>query len=285
MTVTVFSNPSASDTLLDEGLPLPVYQEVLHALAEGAPEDRFRSICLTVLRQTLLHLDPQQQGLSLFVLQCTPPAADEPVQSLSLRPDQGIVSRVEEVPSSPLFFGAQSLSAFAVMSGHVALVPNTIAPQERQLFVNWHHAQCLVASPIKRFGRCAGSLTAFSPFPLQEPDLAVLEDATNLISFALPEQEYFASEQFSFQIMPPIQAQIGHLSLYRQRFLTVVSEARRNGQALSVWQAQRLVLQQFESQLVQLAHQHYSTWPQSSRERENAGKRSDWCHYRYPFAL
>ncbi len=30
MTVTVFSNPSASDTLLDEGLPLPVYQEVLH---------------------------------------------------------------------------------------------------------------------------------------------------------------------------------------------------------------------------------------------------------------
>ncbi len=285
MTVTVFSNPSASDTPLEEGLPLPVYQEVLHALAEGVPEDRFRSICLTVLRQTLLHLDPQQQGLSLFVLQCTPPATDEAVQSLSLRLDQGIVSRVEEVPSSPLFFGAQSLSAFAVMSGHVAFVHSTIAPQERQLFVNWHHAQCLVASPINRFGRCAGSLTAFSPFLLQGPDLAVLQDATHLISFAIPEQEYFAGEQFSFQIMPPIQAQIDHLSLYRQRFLTLVSEARRNGQVLSVWQAQRLVLQQFESQLAQLAHQHYTTSPQSSHERENTGRRSDWCHYGYPFAL
>jgi hypothetical protein len=252
MTVTPFSNPFRSDTPVHEGLPLSVYQEVLHSLAERMPEDQFRSISLTVLRQALQLLDPQQQGLSLFVLQCTPPATGKPVQSLSLRLDQAAFSRIEEIPACPLFFGAQSLSAFAVISGHVAFVPNTTVPLERQLFVNWHHAQCIVAHPIKRFGRCAGSLTAFSSFPLQGPDRMLLQEAASLLSFALPEQDFFADEQIAFQIMPPLQTQIDHLSLYRQRFLSILSEARRSGQTLSVAQAECLVLQQFEQDLSQL---------------------------------
>ncbi len=264
MTVTIFSSQSTSGTPLDEGLPLPVYQEVLRAFSERVPEDLFRSICPEVLRQTLLHLDPMLQGLSLFILQCTPPAADEPIRSLSMHLDQGIFSRVDEIPSSPLFFGAESLSAFAVLSGHVALVPNTIAPQERQLFVNWNNAQSIVAYPIKHFGRCAGTLTAFSPFPLQESDLTLLQDAANLISVAIPAQDFFASEQISFQVMPSIQAQIDYLSIYRQRFLTVVSEARRNGQELSISQAERFVLQQFEHELLQLTRHQYAVSPHSS---------------------
>lgn len=245
-------------TALDDGLMLSLYQEVLHALAERVPEDLFRSICPTVLRQTLSLLDPQQQGLSLFIMQCTPPVAGEPVHSLSIRMDQGISSRNEELLSCPLFFGAQSLSTLAVVSGRVAFVPSTAA-QERRLFVNWHDAQCIVAYPIKRFGRYAGSLTAFSPFPLQDPDLVALQDAANLIGFAIPERDFFVREQISFQIMPPIQVQINHLSTYRQRFLAVVSEARRNGQTLSVPQAEHLLLQQFERELACLARQQYLT--------------------------
>lgn len=240
---------------MDGGLPLPIYQEVLRSLSERVSEDLFRSICPTVLRQTLQLLDPQQQGFSLFVLQCTPPAAGKPVHSLSMPLDQGAFSRIEEIPACPLFFGAESLSAFAVISGHVAFVPSTPAPQERQLFVNWQNAHSIVAHPIKRFGRCAGSLTAFSSFPLQGPDLVLLQEAANLISFAIPEQDFFADEQIAFQVMPPLQTQIDHLSIYRQRFLSIVSEARRSGQTLSVAQAECLVLQQFERELSQLAHQ------------------------------
>jgi hypothetical protein len=64
--------------------------------------------------------------------------------------------------------------------------------------------------------------------------------------------------------MPSIQAQIDYLSIYRQRFLTIVSEARRNGQELSISQAERFVMQQFERELIQLTRHQYAVSPHSS---------------------
>src|SRR5690242_5197293 len=107
MVAYAFTNEADPRLSVDEGLPLLLHKEILQALTQCASEDLFRSVVPTALQQLLALLDPQQEGVALAVVLCTPPIDGKPVRSLSIRQNYATLPLSEEIAQYPMFFGAE----------------------------------------------------------------------------------------------------------------------------------------------------------------------------------
>jgi hypothetical protein len=70
---------------------------------------------------------------------------------------------------------------------------------------------------------------------------------------AFDEEEFYATRDIALGVMPEPAVQSSSISNFRERVAVTITEALRGGQALSLLEAEQIVQQQIETELLNLA--------------------------------
>jgi hypothetical protein len=111
------------------------YAQVMHTHRLVPRVQRFNAICDLVLPQALGQLDPNQTGMSIMVIQCTPPVQGSQVRSLYRDMRHGVYPIPNEVDLPMFFLGRGTLAGYVVSSGRPFVVRDHA--ERRALFPFW----------------------------------------------------------------------------------------------------------------------------------------------------
>src|SRR5437660_6946814 len=104
--------PDIFNTLPQEKIrgevPATFYSRVLNAYTSIPPILRGSTISTLILQQMLGHLDPDREGMAIFVAQCVPPLPGQKVRSLRRTTGRGTAPWESQMDSQTQFFGAES---------------------------------------------------------------------------------------------------------------------------------------------------------------------------------
>lgn len=240
------------DSLQD--IPREFYVRVLRTLTTIPKELRFSSLCDLILQQALKQLDPQRLGMAIIIARCMPPSHEGKIRSLRESLGRGTPPWGSNLEQHAILLGAESLAGHAVTSGRLVVNQNLtdgqgISPGYRGL---WEESAA--AAPIMLEGNVAGSLLVSSTqpnffLPLQQ---TLIQDYADLIALAFRFEEFYESQQIELGLVPLQEVQQAYLSVFRQRLTETMIQAARKQQPLTVIQAEQLVWQQFEEELLRL---------------------------------
>ena len=250
-----FSSSAIENAVEDpqQEIPSVFYSRVLHTRATTARVLRFSSICNLVLQQALVQLDPHRVGMAVIVVRFMPPSRKNRIRSLRESIGWGMPPWKSELDQEAILLGAESLTGYAIMSGRIVVNQNlkmgpSLFPAYRG---EWEESA--VAAPITFEGNIAGSLLVSST----QPDYFVLSQLNlvtsyaDLIGLAFGSEEFYGPECIDLYLLPPPAEQRGHLSRLRQRLIDIMMQARRNSQPIHLMEAEQLVWQQIEEELLQ----------------------------------
>jgi len=256
-----FSNFSPVPVLIDETpreLAASFYARILETNANIAANLRFQGISTLILQQSLQLLDPDRVGLQISVVQCTPPASDQKVRSLRERVRMTTRSREEAPEERLLYLGAGSLAGHVVAKCQFAIIQDV--ENQEQSFLPMCQPEpgqqgSIAAYPVQRSGRVAGCFHAACPqtnfFSRARQEL--LKSYAYLLVLAFDEEEFYATRDIALGVMPEPAVQSSSISNFRERVAVTITEALRGGQALSLLEAEQIVQQQIETELLNLA--------------------------------
>ncbi len=158
-----------------------------------------------------------------------------------------------ELDQEAILLGAESLTGYAIMSGRIVVNQNlkmgpSLFPAYRG---EWEESA--VAAPITFEGNIAGSLLVSSTQPnyFVPSRLNLVTSYADLIGLAFGSEEFYGPECIDLYLLPPPAEQRGHLSRLRQRLIDIMMQARRNSQPIYLMEAEQLVWQQIEEELLQ----------------------------------
>jgi hypothetical protein len=213
------------------------------------------------LKQAIGQLDPDRLGMGINVVRCMPPS---PERSHSLRESVGIGTPPWEgdLEQKAMFLGAESLCGYVVTLCRPAanqdvddeqnLIPAHRTPFEKSAAVH----------PILFAGRIAGCLLVSSTqnnYFIPQSRLALIENYANLLAVAFEPEEFYEPCQIELSVMPNQEVQKKYFANFRQRVANLMIEGSINKQPINNLEAERLVWQQLEEELLQLSVQR-SDW-------------------------
>lgn len=234
-------------------IPSPFYISVLNVYTTTSLSLRFSTICNVVLLQALQQLDPNRVDIEITVVRCMPSTFQDEIRSL--RETVGLGTRLfeRELDQRTMFLGAESMAGYVVTSGR------PLAIQTRH---EWAHLfpahwiageESAAAHPIIRAGRIAGCLlvSCSQPHYFLQSRLDLIESYAHLLTLAFAPEEFYEFEQIALKVMPPYEQQKRVLSTFRQRISDMMRQAASKQQSLNFREAERLVWQQIEEELLQ----------------------------------
>ena len=236
-----------------EGIPVTLYNRVLHLLCTTSYERRFWTTSTAVLHDALKRLDPARLGLQLSIQQCLAPAYGNTVRCLRARLALG-TPPWSELVEQKRFFGAESLVGFATSIGRQHSMV-TINEKHRLADHLPEHAMSAVASPIMYAGRVAGCLLVASTQPgyfSQPAQLDLIQNYAQLLVLAFHPEDFYDLERIELQPMPSFQVQQSYLSSLQQRVLGLLNKATSDHSPLDYDVAEKQALWQVEEELLQL---------------------------------
>ena len=236
-----------------KGVPVTLYNHILHLNSTIPDEHRFWSIGTAVLRAALKQLDPDRFGLQLSIMQCMAPAYGNTVRCLRERLALGTPPWSEEAEYRGGFFGAESLVGYALSTGLQQTIINT---NEVHRLPNQlpEHTMSAGASPIWHLGRLAGCFLVVSTRPdyfRQSALLDLIQSYTQLLMLAFRPEEFYESERIELQVMPLFQIQQSYFSSLQQRIRALLQKAAADQRPLGYNVAEQHVLWQIEEELLQ----------------------------------
>lgn len=198
-------SPSAQDDALSE-IPADFYAKVLVSLAASTHNLRFWSICNLVLDQAFEQLDPDNQGMAIWIVTCMPPAdPKQKVRSLREQYGRGTPPWSGNFEYRGMFLGAESLAGNVVTFCRFNSIANIdeerTLPAERDPY----EKSCAIY-PILYAGKVAGaflvSSTQYNYFaPHSRNNL--IQGFTDLMALAFEPKDFYPQEQIALSIMPP----------------------------------------------------------------------------------
>lgn len=249
-----FLSSSDADVESIEALFVPVefYTRVLHTRA-GIPKNLlFSSLCDLILQQALKQLDPYRTGMAITVARCMPPRWGNKVQSLREVTGRGTFPWNDNLDQQGILLGIESLAGHAVISGHLEINQHlgeelNVSPGYKS---GWESSA--LATPIMRTGMFAGSLLVVS---VQAnyflPGISKLvESYADLVALAFEFEDFYEPKQIELSILPPFAQQLPYVAQFRNRVIEMMLQATRNTHPITVLQAEQLVWQQIEEQLL-----------------------------------
>jgi transcriptional regulator with XRE-family HTH domain len=249
--------PITTEQMQDEKLdviPSAFYARVLNAYTTTPKMQRSWSVTKLILQQALAQLDPEQVGMAVTVVQCVPPAKGGLVHSLRERTGYGTPPWHMNLEPYIIFLGAESLAGYAVGSCQPRIIQNQeeyhgLLPAH---WVKWE--QSAAAYPILRTGHVAGCLLVsctepnyFLPFRSK-----LIQEYANLLALMFDPGEYYALEQIQLAAMPYYRVQDPYIAGFRKQVSHMLTQQMREGQSISLAEAERLVWWQLEEQLILL---------------------------------
>lgn len=245
---------SMSDSL-DE-LEFPFVRQVLDLRATTPDVVLFWTLCHKVFQHALRRLDPERIGMAIRVVLCMPPGSDGRIHSLRESVGQGTPPWRADLEQEAIFLGAESLAGYVVTSCRPDLVQN-FGREHYQLPASWaEHELSATAVPIMYTNRIAGCVLVSCAQPNYFDSLsrrALIADYTQLIALAFRPEQFYPPEWIELQVLPSFEAQRGLLASFRERVIALMTEVDNKGQPLTRTQAEQLVWQHLEEQLIHIS--------------------------------
>lgn len=244
--------PGAADQPLS--VPSEFYARALTTYLTTPISQRFWTLGNLILQQALGQLDPNHRGITLMVAQCMPPSHGEKVCSLRERIGRGTPPWPFNLDEDVIFLGVESLAGYAVTSCHPAIAQN-LAQSGLYLPVReggWEKSAA--AYPIMQRNTSAGCLLISSTHPdyFLPSRQILLQNYTALLALAFEPDEFYPLHAIDLRLMPPYHKQRRHIANFRQRVSGTMLEAQRAGKPLGVLEAEQLVWQQLEAELLHM---------------------------------
>jgi transcriptional regulator with XRE-family HTH domain len=237
-----------------KSIPVTFYSYVLNLSSVIPSEQRFWSICNTVLHEALGQLDPGHLGLQLSVIQCHAPSYGNTIRCLRERVALGTPPWEEQMEPRIRFLGAESLAGYVVSINRPQVIANRNEKHELPNHLP-EHALSAVAVPILYASRSAGCLLVASTQPDYFSSPALLEliqEYASLLMLAFHPGDFYDSERIALQIMPSFEVQQSYFSSFRQRIITLLKKAAGDRQSMNYNEAEQQVWWQIEEELLQL---------------------------------
>ena len=234
-------------------IPSEFYARVLATYLTTPTPQRFWTLGTLILQQALGQLDPNHLGMAIIIAQCMPPLHGKKVRSLREQIGRGTPPWPFHLDDQAIFLGAESLAGYAVNSCRPAIIQN---PDEGGRFpVHWAEwEKSAAAYPIMQMNASAGCLLVSSTQPdyFLPTRQALLQNYAALIALAFDPREFYSIQDIDLHLMPFYRRQLTYRANFRQRVSGVLLEAYRSGQSLSILEAEQLVWQQLEEELLNM---------------------------------
>lgn len=237
-------------------IPSEFYARVLHTKAYTPKHLCYASLCELILQQALGQLDPHRVGMAVIVARCMPSSSHGKVRSLRESQGQGTPPWPMNLEPYGVFLGAESLAGASIISGHLQV--NQQLSQSRHLAgYRGRWEESAAAAPISDADRIAGVLLVSSALPhyFTLPCCALIEQYAELIAVAFASEDFWELGRIDPGIMPLEEEQLPFLSHFRQRVNELMIKTAREGQPLTMTQAEQTIWQQLEAELLEL-HKH-----------------------------
>ena len=235
-----------------EQIPSSFFADLLSVRTTTTEALRFWRISEMVLKEALTLLDPNELGMAISVVQCMPPV-DGKIRSLRETAGKGTLPWAADLENLALFLGMESLAGYSVETRHIANVEDL----SKDKLVPAYQTEFEVSSaahPIWLGGLIAGCLLASSTqigyFSQQR--LALLATFSDLISLAFSKDEFYPPNMVALRVLPTLEKQRPILATFRQRVSKTLIEALQHRQHIRNADAERLVWQEIEEQLLSL---------------------------------
>ena len=233
-------------------IPSTFYGRVFDAYTATPRIQRFWTISNLILQQALEQLDPSKQGMAITIVQCMPPWDDDNIYSLRERAGHGTDPWRKNLEQYAIFLGAESLAGNVVLNSR----PRVLQSRDDYkgiLPAHWvEEEQSAAGYPLLRSNMIAGCLLVSSTQPdyFTPIRLQLIQHYAELLSFVFDPREFYDLEYVKLRTMPYYQAQEHYLLGFRQRVSQLMIEALKDGQPLSLLNAEQIVWQRIERELL-----------------------------------
>ncbi|MBV8822086.1 MAG: hypothetical protein JO125_05475 [Chloroflexi bacterium] len=206
------------------------------------------------LQRTIDLLDRDALGMEITIVQCVPPFQGASVRSLCGRMGVGTAPwDYNGVAWRFLFLGAESLAGWTVGCGEPSVVQDT--EQNGPLAVRLSaHEKSAVAWPLQREGKVAGCLLVFSTQVnyFTQARLSLIEVCANMLALSFRDEQFYELYRIALHEMPLLseKGQYSSVTQFRDRVLRL---RREQEYRLSEPEAETLVLQQMEAELLEVS--------------------------------
>jgi len=248
------------------------YHRVLSTYTTLPSSLREWSLNILIIQQILSHLDPHEQGMAVFLAYCTSPSPEQPVRSLRKVLGRGTAPWNYADEHSTQFFGAESLVGQAVLRGH----PLVVQSHEEATWLLSDHspsqAESICAFPLLRANQAAGSICLMSTQPgfFLQSHLDLLQKYVNLLVTISEHENFFQLETIALGVIPPLEQQLPLLQSVQPRVMQRLLQATRQYRFLTKQQAEHMIWQEVEEQLLNLI---YAKEASHQREKIEEGKK------------
>jgi len=249
----------SEDTLTEDlqfKIPSEFYTRVLRTRATIPQVLRFSSLCDLILQQALEQLDPNRAGIAITVVRCMPPTADKKIRSLRESLGRGTPPWESNLDQQAILLGAESLAGNVVSLGR--LIANQNLSEKQSLSPGYHgqYEESAAAAPIMLEGKVSGCLLVSSTQTdyFHQPRQSLIESYADLVALAFEAGDFYDTAQIELGLVPFQDVQKLYLSGFRQRLSETMIKAAKNGHPLSIFEAEQIVWQKFEAELLGLPH-------------------------------
>jgi transcriptional regulator with XRE-family HTH domain len=249
------TDDSLTEDLLHK-IPSEFYIRVLRTRATIPKVLRFSSLCDLILQQALEQLDPKRLGLAIIVVRCMPPSREGKIRSLRESLGRGTPPWEGKLDQQAILLGAESLAGHSVSLGHP--VVNQDLSENQSLSPGYHGLweESAAATPIMFEGNIAGCVLVSSTQPnyFLQSRQTLIQSYADLIALAFEPDEFYDPRHIELGLVPFQEVQRSYLSGFRQRLNETMLQATKIQQPLTIFQAEQIVWQQFEEELLRLPH-------------------------------
>jgi len=231
-------------------------RQVFEARATTPSNLLFWTLCRKVLQHALRRLDPERIGMAITVVQCMPASSEGKVRCLRERMGLGTPPWEGDLEHKAIFLGAESLAGYAVANCRQGVVNDL---RESTSFLPAYQVEYEVsalAHPLVYTNRVAGCLLLSSTAPnyfLSPARLSLIADYAQLIALAFTPEQFVPVEQIELQLMPTAERQRELFATFQQRIIVVMKEALNTNRLITRIEAEQLVWQQLEEELIHIS--------------------------------
>jgi hypothetical protein len=246
----------ASEEPVSPMIPSELYGLVLASRAYIPANQRFWTIANMILRQAMEQLGVPDPGIAMWITRCTRNADEEAKKIRSLYVTLGYQTRrLEHLEQERMFLGAEAAEGEALVTGHPVV------------YQNLQHASFLTAKtpvidhcsaavyPITYQGLVAGTFSVVSmstDYFLMPGRATLVRRYSELLSLAFAPTDFVSREKLLLGVMPDYDIQKSLFADFRQRVTTLMGEEFRRGKSIGTLEAENVVWQNLEEELLAL---------------------------------
>jgi hypothetical protein len=233
-------------------LPSTFYAQVVECYRKTPLLIRTFAVRVMIVQQILLHFDPLQQGIEVFLVECVPPAAGQRVRSGRAVMGRGTPPWDRFTEFQTVFFGAESQVGSTIMHAR----PFVVQSREQQIVQfpvrPFFLGESTATYPILISGRIAGALCIITAQPDAFPANAqeIIQQYADLLVLGFESDAFYDLAGLHFGIMPPAAQQEAVLASFHQRVMRHLIQVNQSQQSLTRVQVERLVFQEMEEELL-----------------------------------